>query len=73
MNERPFLATNKAVKRTTSRSCALILGIRAEKWKSGGAAGPAGFSGSGSGAASPVRPADIAVPRPALTSSSRQR
>ena len=71
MKERPFFATNKAVRRTTSRSCALMFGIRAEKWKSGGGAGPFGFSGSGADASSPARPADTAVPRPARTSSRR--
>ena len=73
MKDLPFFATNRAVNRTTSRSWALILGIRAEKWKSGGALGPFGFSGSGAGAASPTRPAETAVPLPALTSSNRHR
>ncbi len=49
-----------------------MLGIRAEKWKAGGSTGPFGFSASAAGAASSVRPADIAVPRPSRTSVSRQ-
>jgi len=71
MNCRPFFATNKAVSRTTSRSCALMFGIRAEKWNSGGSGGPFGFSASA--AASPALPAATAVPRPALISSSRHK
>lgn len=73
MKDFPLLATKSAVSFTTSRSWAFIMGILAEKWNAGGSTGPLGFSGSGAAAASPGRPADIAVPLPSLISVSRHR